>query len=126
MLIELKQRNIEVVVHMIVGFKNESFEDTMGTAKYIANLGISGIKIHMLHVLRNSPLAKEYYEEPFYILSQKEYIYIVTEILKIMPKDIVIHRLTGDGSKENLIAPLWTLNKKKVLNDMHKYFEDNL
>ncbi|OOB79091.1 MAG: TIGR01212 family radical SAM protein [Epulopiscium sp. Nuni2H_MBin003] len=117
---ELHKRNIEIVVHIIVGLPNESIHDIIETAKYLSQLPITGIKIHMLHILKNSPLAKQYNDNPFYIFTEEEYINIVSEILNVLPPNIIIHRLTGDGAKENLIAPLWTLNKKRVLNNLHK------
>ncbi len=117
---KLKQRNINVVVHIINGLPYETKEDMIETVKYLNNLNINGIKIHMLHVLKDTKLAKMYEEKPFHLLTKEEYIDIVCEQLTHLNEDIVIHRLTGDPKKEDLIAPSWLLKKFCVLNDIDK------
>nr|WP_312576797.1 TIGR01212 family radical SAM protein [Sedimentibacter sp.] len=116
----LKQNNINIVVHLIIGLPNETKEQFLNSAKYVSNLNIWGIKLHMLYVLRKTDLEKYYEEKSFNILSQDEYIDIVCDTLELLSPDIVIHRLTGDGKKSDLIAPLWSLNKLKVLSDIDR------
>ena len=118
---KLKAANIEVVLHLILGLPNETKEMMLETARYIATLGIQGVKIHMLHILKNSPLAKYYDLHPFTIMNEDEYIELVASILAVLPPHYVIHRLTGDGAKNELLAPTWTLNKRHVLNFITKY-----
>ncbi|OON97262.1 MAG: TIGR01212 family radical SAM protein [Epulopiscium sp. Nele67-Bin005] len=122
---ELSSKNIEVVAHIILGLPNETREDMLQTARFIANLPLQGVKIHMLHIVNNSPLAKLYEKNPFSLLSQEEYIELVSQILQILPKNFVIHRVTGDGEREHLVAPLWTLRKKHVLNEFNNYLRVN-
>ncbi|MEG0012842.1 MAG: TIGR01212 family radical SAM protein [Cellulosilyticaceae bacterium] len=121
----LHNRGIEVVAHMILGLPDESTEDMLATARYLASLPLQGVKIHMLHVLDNSPLGKLYEKNPFSLLTEEEYIYLIGEVLKILPPHFVIHRLTGDGDKKHLIAPLWTTNKTHILNSINKYLKEN-
>lgn len=121
----LHAKNIEVVAHMILGLPHESFDEMLETARFLATLPLQGVKIHMLHVVDNAPLGELYQKEPFPLLTEKEYIYLVGEILQILPAHFVIHRLTGDGDKSHFIAPTWTLNKRHVLNSMHAYFKEN-
>ncbi|MDW5300004.1 MAG: TIGR01212 family radical SAM protein [Sedimentibacter sp.] len=116
----LKKKNIRTVVHLIVGLPGESKEQMIDTATYVSKLNVWGVKIHMLHILKNTDLAEYYNNNPFKILSQEEYIEIVCDILEVLKENIVIHRLTGDGKKSDLIEPLWTLNKLKVLSDIDK------
>lgn len=120
----LHARGIDVVAHMILGLPHESYDDMLATANYLATLPLQGVKIHMLHIVDNAPLGKLYQKEPFPLLSKDEYIYLVGEVLKILPPHFVIHRLTGDADKNHLIAPLWTTGKKEVLNHLHKYFKE--
>lgn len=120
---KLHARGIEVVAHMIIGLPNETYEDILATAKYISHLPLQGIKMHMLHVLDNAPLGRLYLKEPFPLLTEDEYVHIIGEILKILPSHFVIHRLTGDGDRKHLLAPLWTVNKTNVLNHIHQYLK---
>ena len=115
---ELEKRNIEVVVHIINGLPGETKEDMIETVKYLNNLKINGIKIHMLHIIENTDLADYYNEHPFHILSKEEYIDIVVSQLEYLSPEIVIHRITGDPKKEDLIEPTWLLKKFCVLNDI--------
>lgn len=120
---KLANYQIETVVHLILGLPNETKEQMLASAKYISELPLQGVKIHMLHILDNAPLGKYYKEHPYNLLSQEEYISLVGEILSILPPKFVIHRLTGDGARNHLIAPLWTIHKKYVLNSMNNYFK---
>ena len=118
--LELKKRNISVVVHIINGLPYETKEDMIETVKYLNSLHIDGIKIHMLHILKNTLLAKIYENHPFHILTKEEYIDIVCEQLRYLDEKIVIHRITGDPKKEDLLEPSWLLKKVCLLNDIDK------
>lgn len=122
---QLTKRNIEVVTHLILGFPNESIEDMLMSAKYISQLPLQGVKLHMLHILDDAPLGKLYLQQPFPLLSREDYIDLIGKILSILPPHFVIHRLTGDGSKTHLLAPLWTKNKKQLLNDLYAYLKEH-
>ncbi len=117
---ELKKRNIKVVVHTIMGLPNETKEDMLNTVKYVCSFNIDGIKLQLLHVLSDSKLYEYYKENKFHILDKEEYTDIIIEAIENIPENIVIHRITGDGSKENLIEPLWSLDKRGTLNLIHK------
>lgn len=117
---KLKESNIKVVVHIINGLPGETKEMMINTAKFLNDLDIDGIKIHMLHVIKNTPLADIYLARPFHLLTKDEYIDIVVSQLEVLKPKIVIHRLTGDPKKEDLIAPDWVLKKFVVLNDIDK------
>ncbi len=122
---KLAQSSIETVAHLILGLPHETPEDMLASAKYISTLPLQGLKLHMLHVLDNSPLYSYYKETPFPLLTEKEYIALIGQILSLLPSHFVIHRLTGDGAKAHLVAPLWTKNKKHVLNEINKYLSLN-
>lgn len=119
---ELKKRNIEVIVHVILGLPGETDKDMYETVRYLANLSpkLDGIKLHLLHILKNTRLEREYMEKPFKILSLDEYTKILINCLRILPKSVVIHRMTGDGDKRLLVEPLWSADKKRVLNTINK------
>ena len=117
---KLREKNINVVVHIINGLPYETKEDMINTAKYINNLDIQGIKIHMLSILKNTVLEKLYEKEKFHILTKEEYIDIVIEQLEHLRPEIVINRITGDPKKEDLIESTWLLKKFCVLNDIDK------
>ena len=117
---KLREKNIEVVVHIINGLPYETKEDMINTVKYLNNLDIQGIKIHMLSVTKNTKLEKMYKEKPFHILTKEEYVDIVINQLEYLRPEIVIHRITGDPKKEDLIEPTWLLKKFCVLNDIDK------
>ena len=119
-LLKLKERNIFTVVHIINGLPGETKEMMVETAKYLNSLGINGIKIHMLYVSKDTPLAKMYLANPFHMLSKEEYIDIVCEQLEYLSPEVVIMRITGDPLKEDVIAPTWLLKKFCVLNDIDK------
>ena len=118
--LELKKRHINVVVHIINGLPNETKEMMVETVRYLNDLGIDGIKIHMLHILRDTPLAKYYEKNKFHVLTKEEYIDVVCEQLANLDSHVVIHRITGDPKKEDLIEPTWLLKKFCVLNDIDK------
>ena len=122
---ELKKRNINVITHVILGLPGESEEDILRTVKYVCDKGTDGIKLQLLHVLKGTDLAKEYADGKFKCLEMDEYIELVVKCLSIIPKDIVIHRMTGDGDKKILIAPEWSGDKKKVLNALTKSIQEN-
>jgi len=111
-----KSRGLRICVHVILGLPGESKADMMATADALAGLGIEGIKIHLLHILEGTPLARIFREEPFPVLTQEEYVELTVDILRRLPAATLIHRLTGDGPRDRLIAPLWSLNKWEVLN----------
>lgn len=119
---ELKKRNIEVIVHVILGLPGEMDKDMYETVRYLANLSpkLDGIKLHLLHILKNTRLEREYREKPFKILSLDEYTEILINCLRILPESVVIHRMTGDGDKRLLVEPLWSADKKRVLNTINK------
>lgn len=117
---ELRKRKINVVVHIINGLPYEDKNDMLETVKYLNQLDIQGIKIHMLSITKDTPLEKLYQKEKFHILTKDEYIDIVINQLELLRKEIVIHRITGDPKKEDLIEPKWLLKKFVVLNDIDK------
>ncbi len=116
----LNNKGIEICVHIILGLPGETAEDMLSTIKYLASLPIQGIKIHMLNILEGTELGNAYNTRPFTLLSQPEYIELVADSLEHLPPTMVIHRLTGDGPKDILIAPQWVKNKRAVLNDIDK------
>lgn len=122
---KLKARNIDIVVHAILGLPGETKEDMFNTVEHIAHSGAIGIKIHLLHLMKNTALVKDYENGELKFLSQEEYIDIVTRSVAMLPKDMVVHRLTGDAPRNDLIGPMWSLKKWEVLNAIDKAFEDN-
>ena len=122
----LKGRDFVVIVHVILGLPGESVDDMLSTVKYLAGLSpsLDGIKLQLLHVLKGTDLAKEYEETGFHIFSLEEYCDVIVRCLKLLPENIVVHRITGDGPKRLLIAPLWSANKKNVLNTINKAIRD--
>ncbi len=112
----LKAAGLEVVCHIILGLPGETKSDMLESVDYACKSGIDGIKLQLLHVLKGTDLAKDYENEKFRVLTMDEYLDILKSCLDIIPKNIVIHRLTGDGAKKDLIAPLWSADKKRVLN----------
>ena len=120
MVLKLRKRNINVIVHIINGLPYETKDMMIDTVKYLNKLDIQGIKIHMLSIVKNTPLEKLYMNKPFHILTKDEYIDIVTEQLEYLNENIVINRITGDPNKEDLIEPNWLVKKLVVLNDIDK------
>ena len=117
----LNKANIKVIVHIINGLPFETKEMMIETAKYLNNFNLFGIKIHMLHVMKETILGDIYLKEPFKLLSLDEFVEITVEQLRHLNTNIVIHRLTGDSPKNLLITPTWTLKKFVVLNEIDKY-----
>ena len=122
---DLKKIGVNVVVHVILGLPNESENDMLETVKYVCESGANGIKLQLLHVIDGTDLAKDYEKGLFKTLEFDEYINLIVKCVKIIPKDIVIHRLTGDGAKKDLIAPLWSADKKRVLNAINKALRES-
>lgn len=121
---KLNAIGVNIVVHVILGLPNESKADMLETVDYVCKSGINGIKLQLLHILKNTDLADEYYRGNVKVLELDEYIDLVKACVEIIPKDIVIHRLTGDGAKKDLIAPLWSADKKNVLNKINKALQE--
>lgn len=118
----LTEAGIDVIAHVILGLPGESKEDMLDTIRYLAASRIKGIKLQLLHILKNTDLAD--YLGSFHILSEEEYIDIVINCLELLPENIVIHRLTGDGPSELLLAPSWSLKKRNVLNHINKALKE--
>ena len=117
---KLRNRNINVCVHIINGLPFETTEMMLNTAKEIGKLDIQALKIHMLYVINNTKLHQLYNKQQFNMLNREEYIDLVTEQLSYLPDNIIIERLTGDGNVDDLIAPLWSIKKVTILNDIDK------
>jgi radical SAM protein (TIGR01212 family) len=117
---KLNDNNIDVVVHIINGLPYETKEDMINTVKYLSNKNIKGIKIHMLHILKNTKLFELYLKENFHVLTKEEYIDIVCDQLEYLRDDIVINRITGDPDIDYLVKPTWLTKKFGVLNEIDK------
>lgn len=122
---DLNEIGVNIVVHVILGLPNESENDMLETVKYVCESGANGIKLQLLHVIDGTDLAKDYEKGLFKTLEFDEYVNLIVKCVKIIPKDIVIHRLTGDGAKKDLIAPLWSADKKRVLNAINKALRES-
>ena len=120
---QLKAAGIEVVTHIILGLPGETEEMMLQTTKAVVDAGADGVKFHLLHVLKNTDLAKDYEAGKFRCMTLEEYGEILKKCIGILPEHIVIHRITGDGAKKDLIAPLWSGDKKRVLNYLHRILE---
>ena len=118
----LRGIGIEVIVHLILGLPGETAEDMVRSVYYAGQSGIQGVKLHLLHVLRGTPLAEDYLAGQVPVLALDDYITILERCLAVLPPEVVIHRLTGDGAKRDLLAPLWSADKKRVLNTIHRRF----
>ncbi len=116
----LRNRAIEVITHVIIGLPGESREDILDTVRYVCASGATGIKLQLLHVLKGTDLEKEYSAGRVKVLTEDEYIDILKGCVSLIPDDVVIHRLTGDGDKKILIAPLWSGDKKHVINRIRR------
>ena len=119
----LQAAGITVIVHMIIGLPGETPEMIRQTAAYIGRSGVQGIKFQLLHVLEGTDLAEEYRAGAFEVLPLDTYIRILEECIESIPPEMVVHRLTGDGAKRSLIAPRWSANKKRILNEINRAFE---
>ena len=120
---DLRSIGVEVIVHTILYLPGESDDDMLDTIKYLNHMDIQGIKLQLLHILKETDLAKEYEAKQFHSPDMDEYIKMLGKCISVLNPDITIHRLTGDGPKDLLIAPLWTSNKRTVLNNLHKYLK---
>jgi len=120
---ELQSRGIEVITHVILGLPGETVPDMLETVRYVCNSGAAGIKLQLLHVLKETDLEKEYLEGRVQVLSEDEYLDILEQCFRVIPEHVVIHRLTGDGDKRLLVAPLWSGDKKHVWNRIRKLIE---
>lgn len=116
----LNRRKIKTLVHLIIGLPGENKEDILNSAKYISKYKPFGVKLHLLHILKDTDLYDYYIDNPFKLLTIDEYVSLVCDIIEILPPETVIHRLTGDGAKEKLIEPRWSLNKLLVLSKIDK------
>lgn len=113
---KLISRGIRVVAHLIIGLPGESRSDYLDAVRYVARLGVWGVKLHLLHIQRDTDLYHVYKERPFRLLDRDEYVSIVCDALELLPPEVVIHRLTGDGNKKLLEAPTWSRDKLRVLS----------
>ena len=120
----LKAAGIEVVTHIILGLPGETEAMMLQTTKAAVDAGTDGVKFHLLHVLKGTDLAKEYAAGKFRCLSLEEYGAILKKCVDILPEEVVIHRITGDGAKKDLIAPLWSGDKKRVLNYLYRLLQE--
>ena len=122
---KLHALDIEVIAHQILGLPGETAVMMSETARHLGRVHVDGVKLHLLHVLRGTDLAREYADGRIQMLELDAYIDILEQCLAVLPPDVVIHRLTGDGAKRNLIAPLWSADKKRVLSAIQKRFEQD-
>ena len=120
----LKAAGIEVVTHIILGLPGETAEMMLQTTRHAVNAGTDGIKFQLLHVLKGTDLEKEYAAGKFQCLSFSEYSQILKKCLLLLPPEVIVHRITGDGAKRDLIAPLWSADKKRVLNDLNRILHE--
>lgn len=121
---ETQKRNINVCAHVILGLPNETKKDMLETAKVLGDLGINGVKIHLLCVLNNTRLAKLYYQGKIPIMEEDEYVETACDFLELLPPEVTIHRLAGNGLKPNMLAPAWLSKKFVVLNKIDKLLEE--
>ena len=117
---KLLERNLEVITHVILGLPGESREEMLETVRYVGKSGVQGIKLQLLHVIKGTDLEKEYEAGKFECMTMEEYVDLVHDAIDALPDDIIIHRMTGDGAKRTLIAPMWSADKKRVLNALNK------
>lgn len=120
----LHARNIEVITHIILGLPGETEADMKESVRFACNCGTDGLKLQLLHVLKGTRMAEDYKNGRFSVLSMEEYIDLLCKLIPLIPKHVVLHRLTGDGPKNLLIAPLWSGNKRLVLNTLNKTFRE--
>ena len=116
----LKEAGIEVVTHIILGLPGEDTQRAVQTTRFAVDAGTDGVKFHLLHVLKGTDLAADYEQGKFQCLTLEEYGAVLKACIQVLPETVVVHRITGDGAKKDLIAPLWSGDKKKVLNYLHK------
>lgn len=121
----LNSLKIKTVTHIILNLPGESFDNMRNSLEYISSKQVWGVKLQMLNILKNTDLEKHYLSDEFYLRSADEYIELVSNLITYLPPNMVVHRITGDGKKESLLAPLWVLNKRYVLNGIQKYMRSN-
>ncbi len=122
---KLKERNIDFVTHCIFGLPGETKEDMLKTVDYVAHTGSKGIKFHLLHLMKNTPMVKLYERGELKFMSQDDYIDLICKAVSIIPEDMIVHRLTGDSPRDLLIGPMWSLKKWEILNAIDKALVDN-
>lgn len=120
----LRRRGLEVIVHVILGLPGEDRARMLETVSWLGANGIQGIKLQLLHILKGTALALMYEQTPFPVMSMEEYLDLVIDCISVLPPEIVIHRITGDGPKKLLLAPLWSANKRLVLNTLTRRFKE--
>lgn len=120
----LRRRGLEVIVHVILGLPGEDRTQMLETVSWLGSNDIQGIKLQLLHILKGTDLALLYEQTPFPVMSMEEYLDLVIDCVSLLPPEIVIHRITGDGPKNLLIAPLWSANKRLVLNTLPRRFQE--
>jgi radical SAM protein (TIGR01212 family) len=122
----LKASGLEIIVHVILGLPGESRQDMLETVRYLSSLTptLDGIKLQLLHILKGTELAREYEADPFPLFTLDSYCDLIVDCLKLLPPEIVVHRLTGDGPKRLLVAPLWSADKKRVLNTLRRKIQE--
>ena len=120
---KLKEIGVQVVVHVILGLPGETAEEMKETVSYVGGSGADGIKLQLLHVMRGTDLEKDYREGKFRVMEMEEYVDLVADCIALLPERMVIHRMTGDGARKDLVAPLWSTDKKRVLNALHRALE---
>lgn len=119
----LKKIGVEVIVHVILGLPGETTAQMKETVSYVAKSSADGIKLQLLHVIKGTDLEKDYRAGQFRTLEMEEYVNLVADCIALLPPNMVIHRLTGDGDRKTLVAPLWSLHKKRVLGAIHQMLE---
>lgn len=117
---DLEAIGIHTITHLILGLPGETKEDMLQSVRYVSDCGSQGIKLQLLHVLKGTDLASDYEKGLFRTLLFDEYIDLLTDCVRVLPKDMIVHRLTGDGPKNLLIAPMWSADKKRVMNAIHQ------
>lgn len=117
---DLEAIGIHTITHLILGLPSETKEDMLQSVRYVSDCGSQGIKLQLLHVLKGTDLASDYEKGLFRTLLFDEYIDLLVDCVRVLPKDMIVHRLTGDGPKNLLIAPMWSADKKRVMNAIHQ------
>lgn len=117
---KLKEIGVQVIVHVILGLPGETAGEMKETVSYVGGSGADGIKLQLLHVIKGTDLEKDYREGKFRVMDMEEYVDLVADCIALLPERMVIHRMTGDGAKKDLVAPLWSTDKKRVLNALHR------
>jgi radical SAM protein (TIGR01212 family) len=121
---ELAKRGIRVVTHLIVGLPYESREMMLESGSFVGKTGTWGIKLHSLYIQRDTDLYTMYMEDPFPLLTMEEYVETVAQVISILPKEMIVHRITGDGDKSLLHEPKWSMNKLRVISSIDKKLKE--